>query len=256
MDTSPGGSIRQPVRTPVPTLGEQWAAEKQRQGHAGAHVDPPRCRLACLVVAHEPQCAEGVIEATHTEMIEFARGKQALSFQIRSGASPTYLLVEAASTYGVAECIDEARLCAENIILDKTAKMSAVFVEPPLLDDFEVQLERKSGYTHLRMLGSTKPPSSTTHQGLSRQSSYKDSMCCQLATALKRVGRIQDSMNLRIYLGRFSLLSYPESVTSGGQPNMLHRLDQVSRLLQHQRTISALQTQLVINSGIFLSPTG
>lgn len=186
------------------------------------------------------------MEAASTEMMEFAKNRRALSFQARGDVSPSYLLAEAPSVFEVAECLDEARVCLENIILDTTAKVSVVHVEPPSYSSgvVEVRLEHFQGsnYAHLAMLPCAKDLCNTP-QSISKMSSFRQLQCYQLAAALKRAGRIKDVVNLRVRFGRFMLLSYPTKTTAEGLPATRYEFGQLCQLIQHPRTIGELQTR-------------
>ncbi|KAK6066135.1 hypothetical protein SCUP234_12217 [Seiridium cupressi] len=232
---------RQVYLAPVSLL-EQWTKDKRRRTQPNA--SSPRGQ-AYLILSHDKRLEDGVIEAVHFEMVEFARGREDIRFTLQGSRERPFLYIEAPSQDLAIACLDEARTCADNIIHDRTVKFDFVLVEPPAstLDVIQVKLADNRP----QLLPSTGGPATggpatgpSEHDDAALQNSEIDkAMLQQLTMALKKAGRIKVRVNLRVHLGHYLLTSVPQNI-----PQAHFTLEQLTRIVRHARTKDEFATQM------------
>ncbi|KAM0806862.1 hypothetical protein AB5N19_07201 [Seiridium cardinale] len=229
---------RQQVYLAPVSLLEQWTKDKRRRTQPNA--SSPRGQ-AYLILSHDKRLEDGVIEAVHFEMVEFARGREDIRFTLQGSRERPFLYIEAPSQDLAIACLDEARTCADNIIHDRTVKFDFVLVEPPAptLDVIQVKLADNRP----QLLPSTGGPATSgpsEHDDAALQNSEIDkAMLQQLTMALKKAGRIKVKVNLRVHFGHYLLTSVPQNI-----PQAHFTLEQLTRIVRHARTKDEFATQM------------
>ncbi|KAI1864237.1 hypothetical protein JX265_008608 [Neoarthrinium moseri] len=235
---------RQPVRLPMQQLSDHWAAHR-KSTQLGPIQRPGPAGHAYFFVSHAAELSAGVIEAVHGEMLEFAKDRSDVFFDIQGRGPTRYLAIRAPSVDLAHECLDEARTCADNIIFDKTVRLDAAFVKPPPypLDSVEIKLARlpASGSARPTMLPCSQPRISLERAAAQQESSYGGPLRQQLASALSKAGRIKERVNLRVRLGHFHLLAYPRQ-EGRSEPEFTYGV--FSDLVKKSRTKSQVMTQV------------
>ncbi|KAH6646507.1 hypothetical protein BKA67DRAFT_669267 [Truncatella angustata] len=222
---------RQQILLPPLPIVEQWVDEKKHNAQIGQpDVLGPRGK-AYLFLSHDKDMEKGVINAVYLEMEEFASGRKDIFFEVQGPVERPYLYMEAPSQDLVAECLDEARTCADDIVHDKSVKFDLVFLETPASSQNLVQVQVVQGHPQLvDCLGAA----------LGQNPLFNKYISQQLAAALKKAGRIKDMVNLRVRFGHYLLTSKPQGLVD--RPSV--GLDQFSEIIRHGRTKGEFQTQI------------
>lgn len=233
---------RQQLYLPPAPILEQWVAEKRRKARACQSDAANQRGRAYLILSHDQELEQGVIEAVHHEMILFTKGRDDFFFEIQGPDARPFLYMEAPSQDLVTECLDEARTCADDIINDRSVKLDLVFVEPPsvsLQDSMEVVLIDNRPQLMPRQTN----PSEGNRIRVDR-SDFDKVFLQQLTTALRKAGRIRDRVNLRVHLGRFYLTSVPRQRNVETDDELRFNLEQLSKIVRHGRAKSEFVTQM------------